>query len=187
MKLTFLRKFRQFPKQWNDIFEENEVALEFGCGTGEWSCIPKERHNYVIGLEISKEFLKTHKKNRDKTIFPRYCDYLICASADYLPFKNKSIDIAYSCDVVHHIPLKIQPRFFKECKRVIKKHYLLLEMKLKGLPYVFTVIADSLQKLIWGYDFNYDRSILLNSFKIKRYRQSFMYDWFIMDCNDMHK
>ena len=184
MRLSFLRKFRLFPKQWSDIFIWEDVALEIGCGTGEWSIIPKEKHRILIGLEISKVFLKIQHKNKKNRKDQCYCDHLICASADYLPFKDKSIDVAYSCDVIHHIPLKIQPRFFKECKRVLKKYYLALEMKLKGLPLIFTIIADKLQKMIWGYDYDYNRSIFYKNFKIVRYRESFMYDWFIVDCSE---
>ncbi|MHA1268201.1 MAG: class I SAM-dependent methyltransferase [Candidatus Helarchaeota archaeon] len=183
MRLSFLRKFRLFPKQWDDIFKWEDLALEIGCGTGEWSCIPKERHHTVIGLEISKTFLLNQHKNKKNGRASNFCDHLICASADYLPFKDNSIDVGYSCDVIHHIPLKIQSRFFSECKRVLKKYYLSLEMKLKGFPLIFTTIADKLQKLIWGYDYDYDRSIFLKSFKFLRKRESFMYDWFIADCN----
>jgi ubiquinone/menaquinone biosynthesis C-methylase UbiE len=187
MRLSFLRKFRLFPKQWADLFIWEDLALEIGCGTGDWSMIPKEKHHTVIGLEISKTFLATQHKNRKKRDAKDYCDHLICASADYLPFKDNCIEVAYSCDVIHHIPLKIQPDFFNECKRVVKKHYLPLEMKLSGFPYVFTTIADELQKLIWGYDYNYDRTIFLKSFKFIRRRESFMYDWFLADCNEKNK
>ncbi|MHA1694612.1 MAG: class I SAM-dependent methyltransferase [Candidatus Helarchaeota archaeon] len=184
MRLSFLRKFRLFPKQWSDIFNWDDIALEIGCGTGDWSMIPKEKHNIVIGLEISKHFLILQHKNKKNRMTHNYCDHLICASADYMPFKDKIIDVAYSCDVIHHIPLQIQERFFKECKRVIKKYYLPLEMKLKGFPLIFTTIADELQKLIWGYNYNYDRSLFFKNFKFLRYRKSFMYDWFLADCND---
>ncbi|TFF88084.1 MAG: hypothetical protein EU549_03685 [Promethearchaeota archaeon] len=60
-------------------------------------------------------------------------------------------------------------------------------MKLKGFPYVFTTIADEIQKLIYGYDYDYDRSIFYKSFKLLAYRESFMYDWFIVDCNSCSK
>ena len=187
MRLSFLRKFRLFPEQWNDIFVWEDLALEIGCGTGDWSMIPKERHHTLIGIEISKKFLITQFRNRMKRIDSEFCDHLICASADYLPFKDNSIDVGYSCDVIHHLPLKIQPNVFKELKRIIKKYYLPLEMKLEGFPYVFTTIADELQKLIYGYDYDYNRSIFLKSFKFQRYRKSFMYDWFLADCNNKKK
>ncbi|MBD3214956.1 MAG: methyltransferase domain-containing protein [Candidatus Lokiarchaeota archaeon] len=184
MRLTFIRKFRHFPEQWKDNFNWGDLTLEIGCGTGEWSRIPKEKHKVVIGLEISEKFLDTHISNRKKGIKHHFCDHLVCASADYLPFRNNSIDVGYSCDVIHHIPLKSQSKFFKESKRVLKKYYMPLEMKLYGFPLIFATVADELQKRIWGYDYNYNRLIFLNSFKLKKHRQTFMYDWFIADCKE---
>jgi ubiquinone/menaquinone biosynthesis C-methylase UbiE len=184
MRLTFIGKFRKFPEQWRNKFNWGDLALEIGCGTGEWSKIPKEKHKIVIGLEISEEFLETQLDCRKKSVNNDFCDHLVCASADFLPFRNNSIDVGYSCDVIHHIPIKRQAKFFKECKRVIKKYYMPLEMKLYGFPLVFTTIADELQKRIWGYGYNYDRSIFLSSFTIRNHTKTFMYDWFIAECSE---
>ena len=57
-----------------------------------------------------------------------------------------------------------------------------LEMRLTGFPLVFTTIADQLQKMIWGYDYDYDRSIFYKHFKFKKHKVTFMYDWFVADC-----
>jgi ubiquinone/menaquinone biosynthesis C-methylase UbiE len=92
----------------NDV----KSILDIGCGDGT---ISNELNKYfkVIGIDRSINALKFVKSKR------------INVSADYLPLKNKSIDLVFSSEMVEHLPDDVFDKAIAEMKRVSKKYIFL--------------------------------------------------------------
>jgi SAM-dependent methyltransferase len=75
------------------------VFADFGCGPGRFVEIVRRKHGRVIGLDLSDCVEVAHQNFRGDT------NVLIC-QADVLnpPFREESLDGAFSIGVLHHTP-----------------------------------------------------------------------------------
>jgi len=76
-------------------------VLDLGCGSGAGVMVLAERFNHVIGLDYSLAQLLLAKKMLNETPASNYV--LICGFANCLPFKDQSIDIIQSINVLEHV------------------------------------------------------------------------------------
>lgn len=97
----------------NLSFSEEMNILDFGCGTGNFTCALKRITNAnVYGVEPADEMRqKAIDKNTD-VIFEK-------GNHEKIPFMDNFFDFIYMTDVIHHVPeIKIM---FKELNRVLKQ------------------------------------------------------------------
>ncbi len=94
------------------------MILDIGCGTGEQSLFLAKKGYRVLGMDISKEIIKSagdrikEAELKDKVSF-------IIASAEALPFRDKSFDGLISIfGVFSHVPKASHA--FQEMHRVLK-------------------------------------------------------------------
>jgi ubiquinone/menaquinone biosynthesis C-methylase UbiE len=95
----------------NDKFN---IALDDGCGRGLYTNHLTEKTNKVFAIDISLDNLKTQKRRmkEGKRIF------FILASAENLPFRNKSFDLILCTEVLEH--LDDDKKAIGEIARVVK-------------------------------------------------------------------
>ena len=100
-------------------YENPEIILDVGCGTGELYPFLRKRHKEtkIIGMDLSLKMLKKIHFNYD-CIFQ--------GNAEKLPIQNDSVDIVLNYCVFPHFIDKIQA--IKEAFRVLKKngHYYII-------------------------------------------------------------
>jgi len=98
-------------------FEEyfrSGLVLDLGCGKGALEAIIKTipEHNFkseFVGVDISLDMLLMAKS---------FTDYVVCASAEYLPFKDRTFAAVFSVEVIEHIPKEKGFCVIKEMERV---------------------------------------------------------------------
>jgi len=90
---------------------KGKKVLDFGCGTGIYAKILKQKCAEVKGFDISKEMLEIAKKENPELD-------LRFGSGYNIPF-NEKFDIVLASLVVHY--LKDWNKMFKEISRVLKK------------------------------------------------------------------
>jgi len=98
-------------------FEEyfrSGLVLDVGCGKGALEAIIKtvpENSFRVefVGVDLSLDLLSAAKS---------FADYVVCASADHLPFKDKTFTAVFSVEVIEHLPKETGYCLIKEMERV---------------------------------------------------------------------
>lgn len=91
------------------------MCLDLGCGTGNLISREIEVFDSVIGLDISREMLKTCK---DK--FPDAKISLILGDSEHVPFRSDSFDFVSMFSVLHHLPFPSVS--LKEIYRILNNH-----------------------------------------------------------------
>jgi ubiquinone/menaquinone biosynthesis C-methylase UbiE len=98
-----------------------EVAVDMGCGTGEFSIKLREYGLNVTGIDISEKSIaycnktycnKTHKDKGAEISFE-------VQDIEKTKWKNESVDIIFLGGVLHHFPRR--EKVFEEAYRILKK------------------------------------------------------------------
>jgi len=108
---------------YSNIFKENWIIADIGCGNGRHSVHLLSKNCLVIGLDISFNLIKLAiKRVKNNFLFyPIVCDAL------YLPLKDESVNGIISIALIHHIPFKMNRlRFINECIRILNKNGLII-------------------------------------------------------------
>ena len=79
---------------------ENDMLLDIGCGTGGFlsAVIPMAKH--VIGIDIAFRWLVIGRKRLEEVGYPDA--QIICACADFLPFRDNLFDKIIMESVIEH-------------------------------------------------------------------------------------
>ena len=109
---SYLRRLRN-----NFLPKRNEVLIDVGTGSGYMAVEMAKESLITIACDLSiKELIKlkgvVEKKHLEKNLF------LVCCSAENLPFKNKIADYLVSNAVLEHLPK--EKRAIQEISRVCK-------------------------------------------------------------------
>lgn len=95
------------------------LILDIGCGTGEQSLFLAKRGYKVVSVDISREMLIIAKESSNEGKLRDNLS-LVIASAEALPFRDKSFDGLISIfGVFNHIPKA--EHAFRETHRVLKR------------------------------------------------------------------
>ena len=98
----------------NIIPQECNTIVDIGCGNGAITNALAERYQ-VTGLDWSQVPLK-HLSPKASPVISR---------ADHLPFRDECFDLAFSSELIEHLPDEIFPKAVSEMKR-ISRHYILI-------------------------------------------------------------
>jgi ubiquinone/menaquinone biosynthesis C-methylase UbiE len=97
----------------------NGVALDLGCGVGIYSLDLHKIGYVVISLDISKSYLEKVRSLRITWFKVSRDDewrwHLINANAEYLPFRDNSLDFILCSEVLEHVP-----NIFKAPREIIR-------------------------------------------------------------------
>jgi ubiquinone/menaquinone biosynthesis C-methylase UbiE len=87
-------------------------VLEIGCGTGNYICALRESVGcHCWGIDASEEMLAQALRRSIAVQFS-------LGRAENLGFQEKSFDLLFSVDVIHHVANRAQ--FFREAWRVLR-------------------------------------------------------------------
>jgi ubiquinone/menaquinone biosynthesis C-methylase UbiE len=115
---------------------KDKVIVDLGCGTGELAMMLSNTQNpkQVFGVDISENMIAKAKikKYNSKTKF-------ICSSASSIPLKNKSADVIFLLNSLHHHHNPTET--FLEFLRVLKPG---------GYGVILDPHRDGLHGLIWS-------------------------------------
>jgi ubiquinone/menaquinone biosynthesis C-methylase UbiE len=103
---------------------DNKKILDYGCGTGVFCRLLREKGSDVTGVDLSKGMIDVAKKNS-----PDGIDYCRVKSGDLGRFRERSFDHAVSNFVFCEVPAKTMIRkIVKEVFRVLKDNGLFVLM-----------------------------------------------------------
>ena len=112
---------RKFKKDLllQGVLKENEVVLDFGCGTGTLVMMIKEmlKEVAVFGVDVDKKVLEIA---REKIGNAGYEISLNEYDSVTLPYENGSFDKVFSSLVFHHLKREQKINAIKEIYRVLK-------------------------------------------------------------------
>jgi len=150
------------------------MILDIGCGTGEQSLFLAKRGYQVIGVDISREMLlKANENTKEGKLKDNIS--LVIASAEALPFRDKSFDGLISIfGVFNHIPKA--DHAFQETYRVLKS----------GASAIFTVVNR--WNLTWWINafLKLKGSWLISSLRSKEYTVNGLWTYYFSK-NDLKK
>jgi SAM-dependent methyltransferase len=93
------------------IAEKPDRVLEVGCGTGYWLEALRDLVSSICGLDYSSEMLR---KARDKDLSGN----LVRATAEALPFCDRTFDVIFCVNAIHHFERVDQ--FIVEARRLLR-------------------------------------------------------------------
>lgn len=97
------------------------TVLDLGCGSGELTLNLSYLCKKIVGLDISREYIRTAKQDKSKRKV-KNVSFLV-AEATKIPFKKDTFDLVYSS----RGPLSANADFMRESLRVLKPGGLLAE------------------------------------------------------------
>jgi ubiquinone/menaquinone biosynthesis C-methylase UbiE len=100
--------------------QTGESVLDVGCGTGSLAMVAKRRvgpTGTVAGIDASKEMIARAKRKAEKA---RLDIAFEIASADSLPVRDASFDVALCTVTLHHLPRSIRTGAVREMGRVLR-------------------------------------------------------------------
>jgi len=115
------KRYKSFQKlKFNSIFKKikkfnADKILDLGCGTGLLFDLIKDCTNLLVGIDISTNMLKfALKREKNHNL------HLICADAEFLPFRKNVFSTIFSITVLQNLPNPIIS--IHEVSRVCKKN-----------------------------------------------------------------
>jgi len=95
---------------------EGKKVLDIGCGRGNLSFYLARKGASVIGIDLSKNFIKFCKNQMN--LLNLNVDFRVM-NAQIPDFEDNTFDIIVGSRILHHLPdIEL---FFRECKRLLKK------------------------------------------------------------------
>ena len=95
----------------------NEVALDFGCGTGRFTEWLANRVSFVVGIDLTREMLV---KAKNHCSFGNV-DFLLCDGSN-IPFQDETFDLILSVWVLQHFPDEALKKTAKQLVSVVKEN-----------------------------------------------------------------
>lgn len=149
---------------WLDALEQNEppppagLWIDIGCGTGDLIAAAHTRQIQVVGIDIALRWLVIARR---RIGLQRSEGMLVCANAEFLPFKDTSFVRAVSLGTLEHC--KDAATVIREASRVLRSgclleirtvnRYSLLpepHVHIWGVGFVPRPFADSYVRLLSG-------------------------------------
>lgn len=93
----------------------DKTILDVACGFGDWGFLIRSRKKClsIAGLDIWRPHLYMLKNLK-------IYDRLIQAKIPFMPFKEKSFDISFACEILEHLSKEDGNKLLSELERVTK-------------------------------------------------------------------
>jgi ubiquinone/menaquinone biosynthesis C-methylase UbiE len=115
----------------------DSLILDLGCGTGLLLNHLGNSVRLLAGIDISRDILKEAKKRADQLKNVA----LLCADADYTPFRNQIFHAVFAITLLQNTPSPM--RTLEEVKRIARKNASII---LTALKKEFTL--DAIKQLV---------------------------------------
>ncbi len=93
-----------------------KVVLEYGCGDGVNTLLLALRGAKVIALDISPELIQVARKRLEANHIEGDVEFIV-GSAHDIPLPDKSIDVVFGINILHHLDLRMSA---EETWRILK-------------------------------------------------------------------
>jgi SAM-dependent methyltransferase len=94
--------------------EKNTSLVDVGCGNGVFTYYLEQVCGFVIGLDDSRNMLAENP-----------CPRVVQGGATHLPFRDRSFDVAFEANVLHHV--EDRTKVVREMARVSRRWVVLIE------------------------------------------------------------
>ncbi len=131
---------------------KGEIAVDMGCGTGEFSVKLLEYGLLVIGIDISKKSI-AHCQEKYKQ--PHLSFHV--GDIEHTGFADNSVDIIFFGGVLHHFPHR--EKVFAEAHRILKKEGRLFAFD----PHYYNLIIWTYRELLGVKTQKTENEVLLKS------------------------
>ena len=121
----YLKKKREFNQLLLEKIGNIESIIDVSCGdNGFLNTLIKKKPKLktVVGNDISRSQIDLIKKNSQKIIYTNH-------NAVYLPFKEKSFDVAYCANTLHHMTCRNDMENLLQGMFSISKKILIVEIE----------------------------------------------------------
>jgi SAM-dependent methyltransferase len=111
-------RLKRYPiPHWPYVAGRGEVLVDIGCSWGRWSVAAARAGYRPIGVDVHVDALAAAGRVSRQLGFE--ADF-VCADADRLPFRAKSVDVIFSYSVLQHLERAVVNKFFADAARVLK-------------------------------------------------------------------
>jgi SAM-dependent methyltransferase/uncharacterized protein YbaR (Trm112 family) len=111
-------KLSRYPiPKWPYLQGEGRVLLDIGCSWGRWSMAAARAGYRPIGVDVHLDALFAASRVTNQL---GLASDFVCAGADSLPFRSKSVDVIFSYSVLQHLDRTMVKRFFADAARVLR-------------------------------------------------------------------
>jgi ubiquinone/menaquinone biosynthesis C-methylase UbiE len=104
----------EFIAEFIRPYIKSKKVLDIGCWTGQLESLIRKDVAALTGIEPNKNAVTFATLHHPDTTF-------LVASADHLPFHDRSFDVVLLLDVLEHVPPNTEEIVLKEIYRILKK------------------------------------------------------------------
>jgi len=113
-QISHARELERVELTASAVPSECKLILDIGCGDGRLcQVIRRKQECFLVGVDLSMTALR-------RAPGPK-----CCASAAYLPFRDRAFDLVISTEMLEHLPEEIYRRALKEISRVARDSILI--------------------------------------------------------------
>lgn len=92
---------------------ENLIALDIGCGVGNFETLLSKRFHRLVGVDVSSESIAIARRRNPGIEFNVF-------GGKEVPFSDCSFDLVFTVCVMHHVPVEGWDAFLDEAFRVLR-------------------------------------------------------------------
>ena len=114
-RAVWRNEFKHISYIFNHL-PKGSLILDIPCGTGRFIPFSVKSGFRIIGSDISLDMISQGLLKN----FPKPFKKFVVADAEYLPFKNNSVDFVLSMRFLRHLPPEVKPQVLFEFSRVCR-------------------------------------------------------------------
>lgn len=114
-------QYRNFGRSLDEVFDdlklgEYRTLIDLGSGTGSLTAVFRDRGFQVTGVDLSIEMVRIASGRKEN----RGIDFAHADASSWLPFPDKSFDVAFTSFVAHGMAPSERMELYREMQRLAK-------------------------------------------------------------------